>query len=364
MKLSTKQRLEIIGNPVDPDPGTPVITNSLLKTFRRCPRATLYKHTDLLAPRQISKPLRRGTWMHALLEAFYDPDHTTDEERSNAWKMIHRHYSAKYSELFDEEKDSLGNLPDELKRLMFSYLWHYRKDQGWIIHEVEKKIQVPISGKFIYQGKVDMLVEDDYGLWVVDHKTMKQIPSHTQRALDVQSVLYIWACRELGIPISGFIWNYVRTEAAKPLRFNLNGALSKRQGSTDYPHARRSLLQAGKNLADYEDLLGPLRAARYDPEKPQQLSPFFERHVWEKSDKMLDLIVAEAMKTARRYLKYNFQDRDLVERVPDRSCDWCSYRSLCITDLIGGNSEIVRKQNFITQDPLSYYNSDISITVE
>lgn len=344
------------------NPSLPIITNSLLKTFRRCPRATLYKHTDLLAPRQISKPLRRGTWMHALLEAFYHPD---NQHRPDAWKVIHRHYSAKFSELFDEEKDSLGNLPDELRRLMISYLWHYRKDKGWKVHEVEKIIQVPIlNGKAIYQGKVDMLIEDDYGLWVVDHKTMKQIPSHTQRSLDVQSVLYIWACRELGIPISGFIWNYVRTEAAKPLRFNLNGALSKRQGLTDYPHARRSILAAGQDLEDHAELLNSLYKMRYNPDNPQQLSPFFERVVWEKSDKMLDQIVAEAMKTSRAYLKYDFHTRDLVERTPDRSCDWCSYRTLCITDLIGGNSDIVRRQNFLVQDPLSYYDSDISITVE
>lgn len=326
----------------------PIITNSLLKTFRRCPRATLYKHRDMLAPRALSRPLRRGTWFHALLEAYYS---------GQDWKVIHRHYSEKFSELLDEEQDALRDLPTELASLMRSYLWHYKKDKGWKVHEVEKIIQVDV-GPFIYQGKVDMLVEDDYGLWVVDHKTHKAIPSHTQRVLGTQDVLYVWAAREMGIPVSGFIWNYVKTEAAKPIKFTQSGRPYKRQGLTDYPTARKSILEEGFDLEDFAYLLDPLKAMRYDPENPQQLSPFFERHVWEKSDRELKLVVAEATKTAKRYMKYDFEDRDLVERTPDRSCDWCGYRNLCMTELIGGNDTVVRKQEFVPADPLSYYKND------
>lgn len=308
----------------------------------------MYKHHDMLAPRSLSKPLRRGTWFHALLEAYYS---------GNDWRKVHQFYSEKFSELLDEEQDSLGNLPDELFRLMKSYLWHYRKDQSWKVHEVEKIIQVE-SKLFTYQGKVDMLVEDDYGLWVVDHKTHARIPSHTQRILDVQSVLYVYYARKMGIPVSGFIWNYVKTEAAKPIKFTQSGRPYKRQGLTDYPTARASILAEGFDPSDFSHLLDPLKKMRYDPNNPQQLSPFFERVVWERTDKELEHVVQEAVKTTKRYLKYDFQDRDLVERTPDRSCDWCGYRSLCTTELIGGNATIVRKQEFVPADPLSYYKND------
>lgn len=331
-----------------PKPPKLVVTNSLLKTFRRCPRATLYKHHDMLAPRSLSRPLRRGTWFHALLEAYY---------KGEDWKKVHQHYSNKFGELLDEEQDQLRDLPNELKALMHSYLWHYKKDASWKVHEVEKIIQVD-AGPFIYQGKVDMLVEDDFGLWVVDHKTHARIPSHTQRMLDVQSVLYVFFMREMGIPVTGFIWNYVKTEAAKPIKFTLSGRPYKKQGLTDYPTARRSILAEGFNLEDFSYLLEPLKAMRYDPNNPQQLSPFFERMVWERSDKELEHVVREALKTGKRYLKYDFQDRDLVERTPDRSCDWCGYRNLCITELIGGNADIVRKQEFVPADPLSYYKNE------
>src|SRR3546814_5607353 len=94
--------------------------------------------------------------------------------------------SHKFSNLFDEEKEELGDLPREMQSLMESYLWHYRNDESWTVHEVEKTIEVPLpflSGVTL-KLRLDMLVEDEYGLWVVDHKPHKTIPKTTARLLD------------------------------------------------------------------------------------------------------------------------------------------------------------------------------------
>jgi hypothetical protein len=326
-----------------------VVTHSLIKSMRRCPRITLYKHHDLLAPREISKPLKRGTWMHELLEAYY---------LGEDWKAVHRHNTEKFSKLFDEEKDKLGDLPKEIGRLFRSYLWHYKNDAEWKVHEVEFKLEAELPGGQMWQGKSDMLIEDDSGLWIVDHKTHKVLPSLTQRLLDQQSILYIWAARENGIPVQGFIWNYLRTNAPREVRVTKQGTVAKNMGQTDYPTAYTSLVQQfGKEGLDrYKPWLRDLAKMRYQPDAVQ-MSPFFQRHVMEKNEGMIERALSEASHTADRYAEYDFEDRDSVERVPDRSCDWCSYKNLCTTELIGGNADNIKRQEFMQQDPFHYYGA-------
>lgn len=326
-----------------------VMTHSMLKSMRRCPRIVLYKHHDLLAPKSISKPLKRGTWFHALMEAHY---------KGEDWKAVHKSFTNEFSKLFDEEQDKLGDLPKEIYKLMISYLWHYQDDQDWTVHETEMKIETPLPNGQLYRGKVDMLVEDEYGLWVVDHKTNQTLPSLTQRLLDQQSVLYLWAARRCDIPVTGFIWNYIRTNAPKDIRVTRSGTIAKNQGSTDYPTAYRSLKEQGYDPKTYKSFLVPLQKQRYVSGEVQY-SPFFQRHILEKNEAMINRSLKEAMRTAERFRDYDFEDRDGVERVNDRSCDWCSYRNLCTTELIGGNADNVRRQEFMKHDPLAYYDDPI-----
>src|SRR3546814_15269453 len=56
--------------------------------------------------------------------------------------------------------------------------------------------------------------------------------------LDLQSPLYVWACHQAGIPVHGFIWNYVLAKAPSVPKMayvgKKNQALSKAACSTDY----------------------------------------------------------------------------------------------------------------------------------
>ena len=312
----------------------------------------LYKHHDELAPKYISKPLKRGKWFHSLMEAYYSGED---------WKAVHKSYCAQFAQLFDEEKDKLGNLPVEMSRLMRSYLWHYHNDADWKVHEVEVKLEATLPSGLPYMGKLDLLVENKVhgGLWLVDHKSHAQMPSFNHRLIDQQSVLYIWAARKNKIPVEGFIWNYVRTNPPKQIRLTkATGRIVKNQGATDYPTAYMSLKAQGEDPADHKDFLRPLAAHRYQTDEVQT-SPFFQRVIMEKNPAMIKRALMEADHTAVRFQNYDFENRDAVERAIDRSCDWCGYQSLCTTELIGGNADLVIKQQYQKQDPHSYYEEDI-----
>lgn len=324
--------------------GVPVVTHSMLGTFKQCPRMTKYKYADRLKPKQQAKPLKRGNWIHTLLEIHH---------RGGDWKDAHRRLSLQFDDLFDEEKDVLGDLPREIRRIMAAYFWHYRHDADWNVVEVEMTVETEMPGVGLYRGRVDVLVETPYGLYAVDNKSHKTLPDMDFRMRDAQSALYIWALRKLGYDVQGFIWNYVRYHAPREVKFNKNGSLSKRQGETTYDTAFRSIRSQGRDPKDYRDLLAPLAKQRYVHGGPQ-LSPFFRRSILERDDAMLEQLLREATHTAQRMNSYPFSG-DAVERNNGRACGWCAYKDLCSVELFGGN---VRQalRGFREGDPLDYYH--------
>jgi len=306
-----------------------------------------------LKPRLLGSPLKRGKWVHELLEVYHS---------GGNWLAHHKKLSAEFSRLFDEEKDYYGDLPTEIEAVMRSYIWHYQLDP-WIVHEVEFQVEAPFPDGSIYRGKVDSLVENQFGLWLVDHKTHKTLPDHSFRLLDAQSALYLWAAQQMGIPVLGFIWNYIRWKAPSiPVLLKDGSRLSKSPCDTDFPTYVRAIKRYKANnpqfavTAEYKARAEYLKSLMYKPGYPQQ-STFFRRDILEKSPEMLDRVVKENFRTAQHMNQYNFKENDAVERTVDRSCTFsCSYTDLCTIDLMGGNTTPIIKQNYIVGDPNDYYN--------
>lgn len=342
-----------------------VVSQSMAKTFKRCPLQFKYKYLDELSPRVVSKPLTRGKWFHSLLEEYYAPADDPNADRVG-WEAVHKAMSHKFSLLFDEEKEELGDLPREMSSLMESYLWHYRNDESWTVHEVEKTIEVPLPflNGVSLKLRLDMLVEDEYGLWIVDHKTHKTIPKTTDRLLDIQSPLYVWAAHQAGIPVSGFVWNYVRTKAPSVPKMAYEGTarqrLSKAACETDYVTFVKAIKGYQKThglkvTPDIKAWADRLKAQRYNYHMPVQTSDFFLRMRLERDPEMIQRALRELHHTTKRILEYDFSD-EWVERNQDRGCNFmCGYRDLCLTELMGGNADLVRRKNYIKQDPWHYY---------
>lgn len=352
------------------DNGKRVTTHSMLKSYLACPKSAQYKYAERLKQRRLTRrdqPLKRGTWVHELLEVHYG---------GGDWRARHATLTKKYNLLMDEEKEELGDLPAECARLMRSYLWHYGADKndpmhGWNVLGTEQTFEAvwPDSedGNDIYRCRTDLLVEDAYGLLIVDHKTHKTLPDHTFRALDAASPLYIWAARESGYAVRGFQWNYIRVKAPTTPKLVYVGTARERVSEaaidTDYPTYYRGIVSLGLNPRDepYLTKLRSLRSQRWNPEGGPQTSTFFKRDILEKDDDMIARVVGTAMKTRDR-MHDDFDDFDVVERNTGRNCSWCTYRNLCTTEMFGGNGDLIRRKEFRTGDPLDYYNDQKDTT--
>lgn len=341
---------------LDKETGQPVVTNSMIKTFRRCPKQTQYKYLERLKLRQLTareQPLQRGTWVHALLEAHYG---------GIPWRTVHAELTAKFENLFDEEKEALGDLPRECARLMASYLWHYgaNKDDpmhGWEVLETEGKVEAELPNGTLFRGKYDLKVRDEYGVWLVDHKTHKVLPDFSFRIKDVQSAMYVWAAEQNGEEIEGFIWNYIRVKPPTVPQVLKDGSrLSSRSVETDYPTLLRAIRDGGLDPKDYATQLRSLKASRWAP-GATQTSAFFRREVLDREPGVLTRVAREAFHTVQRMEDYDWDNLDEVERNPERSCTFtCSYRQLCETELLDGNAKHVRSKMYKEGDPMDYYD--------
>lgn len=347
------------------DEGTAISTHSMIKSFRRCPKQFDYKYIQRLKPKHISLPLKRGTWLHSTLEHYYRAlqEGKSREEAIEAGWAIHTSLTYQFGELFEEERENYGDLPGDVARIFRSYLWHY-EDEEWEVHDVEFMLETTFPDGTIYRCKIDALIEDQFGLWLVDHKSHKSLPNHEYRILESQSALYLWAALKNKIPVQGFIFNYLVTKPASIPEPIQDGSRISRWDSmaTDYPTAIEGLKKHGfytkSGIKPYAAKLKRLKAMKYEPGAPQ-ISPYFQRAVVEKSTDMLKRIAMEAYHTSNRMHEYFPPPHpDAVERVPDRSCSYfCSYTELCSTELWGGNTLPILKQ-YNEGDPLEYYTDD------
>jgi hypothetical protein len=335
------------------DDGHAVSTHSMIKTFRRCPKQAEFKYVYRLKPRLLGTPLKRGTWVHLLLEELH---------KGGDWRALHAKLSAEFDNLFDEERDFYGDMPTEIGHLMESYEWHYALDP-WKVLETEFTLECEWPDGSIYRGKVDMLVETQFGLFLVDHKSHKSLPKSGFRLLDGQSALYSYAALKNKIPVQGFIWNYIKWKAPTiPKLVYKDTRLSRTSIETDYPTYTKALKKykaeypdTFRITSDYVEMQKRLKAQQYRHGEPQN-SPFFLRSVLERDVDMLKRVAREHYHTSKRMNEYDFSPGAPVERIIERGCEFmCSYTDICTVELLGGNINPLVKQNYTIGDPMEYY---------
>ncbi|QKN87796.1 Cas4 family exonuclease [Microbacterium phage Nebulous] len=354
------------------DDGKLIITQSMVSGFVSCPRETYYGIILGLRPKLAKKPLTRGTWVHALLEA---------RGRGEDWKAKHQELIAEAEkDMFEEEAAPLAK---ECYDIVLSYDWVY--DQK--LHEVLTPIAVELTvertmfrGKVLYRGRIDIIWIDENGdVWLGDHKTHATLPDWRYRELAFQHYSYLWAVetdksyaalRYKGKPLpqpKGFIYDYCRTGAIKTPTLTQKGKQSRvlKPSGTTYPVYRQWLIDnnmlsviRGKDLLAIEDKEERAYVEEFLTElKHRDYSTEFRRDRLTFSTEQRRRQLKAFYASARRLLTYKWDDPDKVERNLNACSGYmCNYKDLTVADLIHGTSEIEQRTQYVTtRDPLDYY---------
>lgn len=313
------------------------ISNSKSNTYRRCQKKYEYKYVRKLEPKKKSRPLTLGSWMHDLIEAWH---------KGENWLDIHRAKKKEWANLFEEEREELGDIPGDAQRLMVAYIRHYKgqDDDLFVVDsEIDELVTLPNGDQFNFI--IDLVVIENEGVWLWDHKNVKSFMDDDYMLLDSQLARYFWAAQKLGYdeihgyPLRGVCFNEIRTKAPTVPQLLKNGSLSKaKKIDTDYYTYLSAIKKHGLNPADYVDILRHLRNRDLE-------GAFFRRTRMPKDEPTTRQMMIELEMTLtdiKRSEKHNHFPRTVL-----KSCAWdCDYKDLCITELHGGDTTVQERTHF------------------
>lgn len=310
------------------------VSNSKLNTYRRCPKKYEFKYVLKLKPKERKLPLERGSWIHELLMV-----HNDGED----WKQRHRELTRKFLALWDEEREALGDLPQDCARIMASYLRTYEKADRRRFRVIDTEVDevVTLPNGLRLQVIIDAVLEDliDGGIWLRDYKSRDKFKRAESMMLDPQLTLYFYAMEVLGYkPIRGVEYDEIRTKVPTVPAVLKAGGLSKKKAiDTDVHTYMGAIRRHGLDPADYADILRHIATNQKDR--------FFRRTPLPKDRVVVRTMLHEAVRTAQQIRADEVKGE--FPRTFDGSCDWgCEYQDLCITQLYGGNIKPQIKMNF------------------
>jgi PD-(D/E)XK nuclease superfamily len=309
------------------------ISNSKLKTFRRCAKQYEYKYVQNLRSKRRGAALERGSWVHELLMV-----HADGED----WRERHKVLTQQFNNLFEEEREELGDLPTECGRIMRAYLRTYKSDeQRYQVIDTEMDEIITLPNGLKLQIIIDVIVEDliDGGLWIRDYKTRRSFHDPATIMRDPQLTLYYWGVEHMGYrPLRGAIVDEIRTKApAIPERLQSGGLTRRKNIDTDVHTYATEIRRFGLDIEDYRDHLLHIAKSQHDR--------FFRRTSMPKDPPVIRTTMREAVETAQA-----IQNAERTMRFP-RSADFtcehsCEYKDLCLVELYGGDGSSLIKMNF------------------
>lgn len=307
----------------------PSVSFSRAKLYRRCHKAYDYRYTQNIQRRRRAVPLVRGTILGKMLDervAGKDP-----------FKVL-RKYEKEYAKLWLQEKEEYGDVIGDIRRLVEAYERKYA-NEGLKYLGTEVPIEVPLVQDIVFKGYVDKSVVDPEGRkFLMDHKSHANIPDDDQRFSDLQEVLYIWAWNKINPkdPVTGFIWDYIRTKAPTIPEQLKNGQLTQRANiDTDYWTYLAEIRRLRLDPAPYADTLMRLK---------KQSDRTFVRITLPNPPKvMLKTIVDELVDTALQiHSKKPATDRNMTQLCPST----CEFYNLCQAEVRGLDANYIRKSEY------------------
>lgn len=312
------------------------LSNSKANTWRRCPKQFEFKYEMGLRSRRKALPLERGTWLHALLETMYG---------GGDWREVHRANTRIFNNLFDEEKEDLGDLPAECLRIFSSYLARYGKEdkKNWKVIDTELDEIMNLPSGLRFQVIIDLIVEEpDGGLWIVDHKTVGRFMPVDFMLLDAQLARYFYCAEVMGYtPLRGILFNEVNTTPPTLPKIIRDGKEMEKRANLrcDVYTYLRELKRHGMDIEPHRAFLRKLKA---------QQDLWFRRTRLPKDPPLVKRLMDELEMTADEIR--HAQGTQHFPRSVSKDCTWgCEFLHACQVQLMGGDISDIIKQRFTTK---------------
>lgn len=293
-------------------------SHSALKTAQRCLKSWYYRYIMRLEQEDKPKYFEAGSELHALLEALYASDKEGDET------------------IFEE---AFVAASPEHQEIIERYIMEYPDGNEWEIVSIEEDYEMQVA-EYIVVFKPDLVVRLNGDLWVVDHKTVAEIPEETDpyNMTDFQHLLYLEGIHQvLGEMPRGFIFNYVRRKSPRQPALVKDGSriADLRRMDTDYATLRRFAEKHG--MMKDPDVLDKLKILRLTPNR------YFQRHYITANPDAIDAAVNDTLMALRELEAAEIWDQYprhvLGSYAGSAACSRCAFQPICFSEMMGINSD-------------------------
>jgi hypothetical protein len=210
-----------------------IVSYSELDTFRQCPlKHHLLYNMRWTKPVKEGSALQKGSLYHGCMEVMfklvqqYQGEHRgkSPKEGSADEKMLIKNiWAAIMPMLADEKTGEQSEVQGLIQWMIEGFIEHYGLMPDWRVVGVEHQLLVPLRdqhgrrSRYILKAKLDLIIRDRRTgmLWVVDHKSGRDLPSQMDLEIDDQFGLYTWGMNEVGKPVIGSIHLGNRTQRNK-----------------------------------------------------------------------------------------------------------------------------------------------------
>ena len=201
-----------------------VVSYSEIDTYRQCRLKHQLSYIERWRPDgEEAEALARGTLFHSVMEAHYGKLkelRDVPEEGIEAEDL----FLAVAPLLYEEGTGAQSERQELVEWIYRGYVDLYGVDSDWEIIGIEVPFEVPMIDRlgqptrFRLAGTADLLVKDHSaggGLWIVDHKTCKNMPKGKDFDMEDQTGIYTFLLKQAGWDIRGAIYNHCRTQKLK-----------------------------------------------------------------------------------------------------------------------------------------------------
>lgn len=185
------------------------ISNNSSSIMRSCQKKYYWTYIKGLKPKKKSTALTLGGVLHAAFDMHYNKFSASEVLQYIKFIM-------------DEQISKNQDMAEDLllaKYILIGMWTNYPLNLDDFVNiepEKEFRVNVPNTRGLVFVGKIDGLITDKSGkIWVRELKTTSQTFQQFESKVrqSPQGTGYIWACRQMGIPVQGVIYDYVK----KPL---------------------------------------------------------------------------------------------------------------------------------------------------
>lgn len=207
------------------------------------------------------------------------------------------------------------------------------------IPALELHFKVPCPPTKGLHGYIDAILRDrETGFtWCVDYKFRKSLSPDEDEAFNIQNTVYAYACKKMGINITGTMtWQHVNTPAANPAILK-DGKISRAKIKTTWKKYEQFCINHGQNPQDYylemEEKLRDIEWCRVTLE--YRNAETVDR-IW----KECVIPVARQIKSAHGKNASNFRS------LYPWNCKMCQYQSICQAELRDYDSVAIRNREY------------------